>query len=54
MDWESICHQNQAQISKDNIRENIKRTEHEYKVVDKVMLVYSTALKYENPYKDLF
>ena len=38
VDWELICQKNQTQINKDNICENIKRVDHDYKVVDKVML----------------
>ena len=38
VDREIICHQKQKQIIKDNIRKNIKRVDHNYKVRDKVML----------------
>ena len=46
-----ICHQNQTQINKDNIRKNNKRVDHDYKVGDKVMLTNKSILKYETPYK---
>ena len=36
--WELIRHRNQAQNNKDNIHKNIKRVDHNYKVIDKVML----------------
>ena len=38
VDWKLICQQKQTQINRDNIRENIKRVDHDYKVGDKVML----------------
>ena len=36
--WELIYQQNHKQINKDNIRENIIRVDHNYKVGDKVIL----------------
>ena len=54
MDSELICQQKQAQINKDNIRKNINRVDHDYKVGDKVMLNNSAAYKYETPYKGPF
>ena len=54
VDWELICQQNKTQINKDNIRENRKQFEHDYKVVDKVMLTKHTAYKYETPYTGTF
>ena len=38
------------QSNKDNIRENDKRVDHNYKVRDKVMLINNYAYKYEMPY----
>ena len=34
------------EINKDNIRENRKRVDHDYKVIDKVMLADNYAYKY--------
>ena len=51
VDWELICQRNQTKINKDNIRENIKIVDHDYKVRDKVMLNNNAAYKYETPYK---
>ena len=53
-DWELICHQKQAQINKDNIRDNINRVDHAYKVGAKVILNKPTAYKYETPYTGPF
>ena len=36
--WELIRQRKQMQINKDNIHENIKRFDHDYKVLDKVMI----------------
>ena len=49
VDWELICQQKQTQISKDNIRKNIKRVDHDYKVGDKVILNNNADFKYETP-----
>ena len=49
VDWELIHQQNQTQINKDNIYENNKRVEHDYKVVDKAMLENHAAYKFETP-----
>ena len=46
VDWELIHQENQTQINKDNICENMKRNYHNYKVRDKVMLNNQTAYKY--------
>ena len=51
MGWELICQRNQTQINKDNIRENNKRVDHDYKIGDKVMLDNHVEYKYEIPYK---
>ena len=51
MDQELIRQQKQTQINKDNIRENIKRVDHDYKLRDEFMLNNNAAYKYENPYK---
>ena len=40
----------QTQINKYNIRKNSKRVDHDYKVVDKVMLNNNPALKFDMPY----
>lgn len=39
VDWQLMQKQKQDQILRDNIRENLKRVDHDYKVGDKVMLV---------------
>ena len=41
-------------INKENIQENIKRFDHDYKVKDKVMLDNNDAFKYDTPYKGPF
>ena len=38
-------------MNKDNIRENNKRVDHDYKVGDKVMINNHYVCKYETPYK---
>ena len=38
VDWELIRHQKQTQINKDNIRENIRQVDYDYKSGEKVML----------------
>ena len=48
--WELIFYQKQTQINKDNIRENIHRVDHDYKVRDNTMITKHTAYKYEKPY----
>ena len=52
--WGLICQKNQTQIDKDNIRENSKRAERDYKVGDKVVLDDNFAFEYETPYKGQF
>ena len=42
------------QINKDNIRENDKRADHNYKVRDKFKLTNNTAYKYEMSYNAPF
>ena len=54
VDWELIRHKNQAKINKDNIRENNKRVDYNYKVGDKVMINNHAAYKYEIPHKGPF
>ena len=54
VDWELIRQKNYTQIDKDNIRKNINRVDHDYKVRDKVMLTNNTAYKYETPYNGAF
>ena len=44
----------QAQINKDNIRENEHRFYYDYKFGYNVMLAKHTAYKYETPYKGPF
>ena len=51
---ESIHQQNQTQINEDNICENIKHVDYDYKVVDKVILNNNATYKYEAPYKGPF
>ena len=51
VDWVLICHPNQEQINKDNIRKNDKIVDHDYKVGDKVMPKNHFAYKYKTPYK---
>ena len=43
VDWELICQRKQTQTNKDNIRENIHRVDHYYKVGDNVMLTKHTV-----------
>ena len=38
-------------MNKDNIHENNKRVDHDYKVRDKVIFTNNAAQKYETPYK---
>ena len=54
VDQELIRQRNQRQINKDNIRENINRVEHNYKVRDKFIIANDTAYKYETPYTGPF
>ena len=50
VDWEFICHQNQAQINKDNIRKNKHRVDHNHTVGDNIMLTKHTAYTHETTY----
>ena len=43
MYWELIRHKNQKQINKNNIRENSKIVDQDYKFRDKVMIVNNYA-----------
>ena len=54
VDWELIRQKKYTQIDKDNIRKNINRVDHDYKVRDKVMLTNNTAYKYETTYNGAF
>ena len=54
VDWELIRQQKQTQINKDNICENSKRIDHDYKVGDKVILNNYSTYKYEIPYNGKF
>ena len=54
MDWELIHQRKQTQINEENIRENIKRFDHEYKVGDKLMVNKNAAIRYETSYKGPF
>ena len=54
VDWELVRQEKQAQINKDNIRENIHRVDHDYKVRDNNMLNKDTTYKYETPYTGPF
>ena len=49
-----VFQQNQTQINKENIRKNINRAYHNYKVRDKFMLNNHATYKYETPYKGPF
>ena len=51
---EFIRQKNQAQINKDNIQENRNQVDHDYNVLNKVMLTNHVAYKYETPYKGPF
>ena len=50
-DWTAIKAHKQQLICKNNIIENKKHIQHQYKVGDKVMLENHHANKYEQPYK---
>ena len=54
VDWELIRQQNQMQINKDNIPENIHRVDHDYKVGDNVLITNHTVYIYETTYTCLF
>ena len=54
VDWELVRQKNQTQNNKDNIRENSKRVDHNYKVGDKVTLDNNSAFKYKTPYNRPF
>ena len=54
VDCELICHRKQAQMKKDNTRENKHRFDYDSKVVDNVMITNHTAYKYETPFKGPF
>jgi hypothetical protein len=49
--WEYIKQRKQQIINLNNKRENATRTEHTYKVQDKVLLRRGTENKYESPYQ---
>ena len=53
-DWELLRQWKQAQINKDNILENSKRVDHDYKVGDKVMIANNAAFIYETLYNRPF
>ena len=48
-DWELISQIRKTQINKDNIPENGKILDHDYKVEDKEIFNNNTALKYKTP-----
>ena len=52
--WELICQWNQTKVNKNNIHENIKRGDHDYKVGDKIVLDNNASFGYETPYKGPF
>ena len=54
VDWELITQNIQTQINKDNIRENNKTVDHDYKVGYKVVLDNQSTQKYETTYKGPF
>ena len=46
-DWRYIRKRKQTQIDNDVIRENANRIDHDYRVVDKAMIVTKSLYKYE-------
>ena len=50
-DWRYIWHLKQAQINKDVINENTSRIDHNYRVVDNVMIKTKSAYKYRTSFK---
>ena len=48
--WKLIRQWKQRQVNKNNIRKNIERVDHEYKVRDKVIFNNHASYKYEIPY----
>ena len=54
VDWELIRQQNHMQINKDNIHENINRSDHNYKVGDEFIITNKIAYKYGNPFNGPF
>ena len=41
-------------MNRDNIRKNIKRFDHNYKVIDEFIIDNNNYFKYETPYEGLF
>ena len=54
VDWDLIRQKRQAQINRDNSREDRYRVDYDHKVSDNVMLTKHTAYKYETPYTFTF
>ena len=54
VDCKVLCQQNWTKINKYNIHKNSRRLCHYYKVGYKIMLVNTTAYKYETPYNRPF
>ena len=54
MDWELIRQRKQSMINKDNICENIKRVDYNYKVSDKIMPKNKSSYEYETPHTRQF
>ena len=52
--WDLIRQQRQAQINRDNSREDRYRVDYDHKVSDNVMLTKHTAYGYETPYMGPF
>ena len=50
-DWRYTSQRKQTQINKDAAHENNTRTDHDYRVGDKVMTEISSAYKYETPFR---
>ena len=53
-DWRYIRQSNQTQINKDANRENTTRTDHNYKVGDKVMTTNRSVYKYKKLFRGLY
>ena len=54
LDWGLVCQRNQMQINRDKIGKNNIRVDHNYKVIDKVMLTNNAEYKYEIKYNETF
>ena len=50
-DWKYKHQRNQAQLEKYVIHKNCTRINHDYRVVDQVMIDNKTSFKFETPFK---